>query len=657
MNDLSSASWRYYRTRILLAFFAFPLGMLTVFLVYWQGITSPFHFDDAPNLTGLSVVSSSLESKLLFVFGGLAGPSGRPVSLASFLIDGAAWPHDSSVFVRTNILIHLINACLVCWIGLLIARARDHSALTSAWVGIIAFLLWATSPLLQSASFMVIQRMTTLSALFVFLGLVFHLKLREARGVDQSWKLLLLGLNVSLFTVLATLSKENGALLPALVLLVEWLLLKRPPGLETRSWSIWKGVFLGIPAILVLVFLVYKGNYTEADLLRRGFDVGDRLATEAMILWEYLAAAANLNPQFLNPYLDNYPIARSFWAPMPFIASMGWLILLVVAVFLRSKAGPAAFAICWYLVAHSVESTTIPLELVFQHRNYVPLVGIALAIPIVAMESRGLLRTSLMLVGLLLLSANIAQSRSNSWIWGDANRAAEYWLNDNPTSVRAKTVMLDRLIKSERLEEALAYTEVAEDSSGPENRAVFQLMRLRLICGPEALGVAERAPSLAELQQSLQSAAFSFALADSIRAFNSDSGSERCPWLDDAAVNLLLEVALQNPALEANHLTRFLLSRSIAVLAARNEQWQRAIDFYKQALQAFPEPGVLQQITVIHLRTGTLAQGCEYLASALDRGWSRPVLRQNWRRQVRALHAYLSREAMMRGADCMPLPN
>ena len=636
------------------ALFALLSALSIICLIYWPGVTAPFHFDDAPNLRGLASLSGDLESRMLFVFGGVAGPTGRPVSLASFLVDGAAWPHDSSVFIRTNILLHLINSCLVLWIGFLIAKAGRHSSNAAFWVGTLAALLWATSPLLQSATFMIIQRMTTLSALFVFAGLVSHLKLREMDSLDQSWKLLFLGLSIVVFTGLATLSKENGALLPVLVLILEWTLLKRPRGIVHRDWTIWKAVFLALPAGLLAAFLIYSAGYSEANLLRRGFDSTDRLATQVIILWEYLAAAVSLNPQFFNPYLDNYPVSRSFLMFQSLVAASAWIATLILAILVRSRLAPLTLAILWYLVGHSVESTTAPLELVFQHRNYVPLLGFALAIPLLILKLRGVWRALLIGLALIVLSVNISQSWRMAAIWGDTDRAARHWLERNPGSRRATSVMLARLIETDRIAEALDFAQAVERASQPENRAVYQLMRLRFLCRFDEYQPEQGHPSLAEVEQSLRVAAFSFVLSESLRAFNNEAASDQCPWLDDAAVDRLLRAALDNPALKANDHTRYFLSRSIAILAARNADWARAIDFYESAVEAYSDPAILQQLTIIHSRQESFRAGCAYLEAVHDRGLKRPLYWRNWQLQVRALHAHLSRLAMEAGQDCEP---
>ena len=46
----------------------------------------------------------------------------------------------------------------------------------------------------------------------------------------------------------------------------------------------------------------------------------------------------------------------------------------------------AAFGIVWFLIGHSLESTFIPLELVHEHRNYLPLLGILL-VPVVWLDN------------------------------------------------------------------------------------------------------------------------------------------------------------------------------------------------------------------------------------------------------------------------------
>jgi hypothetical protein len=187
---------------------------------YQPAISGTFQLDDEFNLRGLLKVEDT-QSAIDFIFSGMAGPTGRPLALASFALQAEHWEQGASAFLRVNIVIHLINAALLalCLYQLSLRRAvaRNEAALVAA----AAAGLWVLMPLLATASLLVVQRMTTLSAMFMLLGLSGYLFARAQ--MSNRPKQALAGMSASLVagTVLATLCKESGALLPVLVLVLE----------------------------------------------------------------------------------------------------------------------------------------------------------------------------------------------------------------------------------------------------------------------------------------------------------------------------------------------------------------------------------------------------------------------------------------------------
>jgi len=103
------------------------------------------------------------------------------VSLATFALQARAWPDTASVMVSANILIHIINAGLLFLFAHGLARDHLPRVRTPGSFALGAAALWAFSPLLASATLLAVQRMTTLSATFVLLGVTSHLYL--LRGI------------------------------------------------------------------------------------------------------------------------------------------------------------------------------------------------------------------------------------------------------------------------------------------------------------------------------------------------------------------------------------------------------------------------------------------------------------------------------------------
>ena len=127
------------------------LASLLVLVVYIPGLTGALYYDDYSNLDGLGAVVDYSSAKD-FVFGGHAGPLGRPVALVSFLPLADGWPTNSVDGFAFNLAIHLANFYLVYFFGLLLLkRAKYLSSSNARLVALSAAFLWAIchySPLL-----------------------------------------------------------------------------------------------------------------------------------------------------------------------------------------------------------------------------------------------------------------------------------------------------------------------------------------------------------------------------------------------------------------------------------------------------------------------------------------------------------------------------
>src|SRR5690606_27611335 len=138
--------------------------------------------------------------------------------------------------------------------------------------------LWMVTPLLASTSLMIVQRMALLSATLTFAALVAYLYCRALAARRPTLGIALMTTSVVLGTVLATLAKENGTLLPLMILVMELLLLKQRPSQLVRPgvWRTWVALVLAVPAVLVCAYLLWRSNYSDAVRLVREFGPSDR---------------------------------------------------------------------------------------------------------------------------------------------------------------------------------------------------------------------------------------------------------------------------------------------------------------------------------------------------------------------------------------------
>ena len=410
--------------------------LLLGWFIYQPASNSVYLLDDRSNLSGLASVTDA-ETALQFVVSGTAGPVGRPLSLATFIPQATMWDESAAPFLRVNIAIHLLNGLLACFFFLQLARAHRGDDPNNRLIAIGAMALWLFLPLLASSSLMIVQRMATLTATFVLLGLNAYLYFRSRIETESNPALIGMSLSLVLGTMLAVLSKENGALLPTLVLVMEATLLQAPARVSSRSWRTWRIVFLGVPTLAIAYLLLSHLPYPEDTVLRRGMTAWERLMTQAQILWEYLFNAFVARPAEYGPFHDSYPVARSITNPVTLAAVISWLLVIAGSVSWRRKYPLVAFAVLWFLAGHMLESTALPLELYFEHRNYIPLMGPVFALSYVMLSVTGQYRNVARLGFGAYVAMNAVILLSVTSLWGKPLEAAGYWKTNSPDSVRA----------------------------------------------------------------------------------------------------------------------------------------------------------------------------------------------------------------------------
>jgi hypothetical protein len=447
--------------------------------VYRPALTGTFLLDDLPTLGDLGSVND-LNSALHFILSGFAGPLGRPIALASFLPQASAIGLTAEPFIRINILIHLLNGLLVFvfarklgWITL----SDQRNALLLA-LGVTA--IWLFMPLLASSSLLIVQRMTTLSATFVLAGLNVYMIARARLETRPNSALLFMSLALILATLLATFTKENGALLPIFVLVLEATILSPPQSLSRLHWRAWRGLFLAVPAICVVVYLFFKIPYTDDIVAIRGFTASERLFSEARILWEYLFNAFFGWAAQLGPFHDSRPVNGLITEPWTAVAMAAWIVVLGTAFRIRRKYPVPAFAAFWFLAGHLLESTTIPLELYFEHRNYLPIFGPVFALCYLLFRIEGRYRLFGRVAVALYALLNAAILIGVTSMWGKPLLAATYWYDRDPDSVRAVTTLASQQLSKMGPETAVGT--LREFVSRHPEHAYVRIPELNLAC-------------------------------------------------------------------------------------------------------------------------------------------------------------------------------
>jgi tetratricopeptide (TPR) repeat protein len=460
----------------ILLLFGICMGVL---FAYTEGLNGSFIFDDFQTLEALGDFNGvrNWSTFLLYLDSGHAGPTGRPISMLSFLLNATNWPAEPYYFKLTNLLIHLLCGILLAVVSyrLLSVSVPDLSARNRSLAAVMAAAWWLLNPLHVSTTLYIVQRMTQLAALFSLLGLLSYLYgrtiLANSKKTGYSWMTLAVCMGV-----LATLSKENGALLPLLILLMEILLLR--PRTTTALNRYWSLLFLWVPALIVISYLAWTGyQLSGAGIPSRNFSVLERLLTESRILWQYLYNLLIPRLDGGSFFGDDILVSQSLFSPLLTLFAILALIATVIFCWLNKARYPLlAFSILFFLAGHLIESTTIPLELYFEHRNYLP--SLFLALPLSVAATRLLPTKPFPVISgallILLLLGGMTWQRSS--LWGDTEKLYIYWAFQSPNSARAQTAAIGAYTRMGRKD--LAFSLASHAVANNPDKLLLQLQWL-----------------------------------------------------------------------------------------------------------------------------------------------------------------------------------
>jgi hypothetical protein len=556
-----------------------------VLLLYLPGLSGSFLFDDYSNLKGLEELKSepTAGQVVQFLAHGISSPSGRPVSLATFALQALDWPSRPEAFLRVNLLIHLLNGSLLFWWLLVLARLLPLPGRSGLYVPLIGATLWLLAPIQASAVLYVVQRMTELSATFVFAGMLLYLRGREAAAAGRPPRVAAAWMSAGLLfgTGVGVLAKENAALMPLLVVVLEFTLLAQVP--RPAFWRKWAIVFLGLPVAALVGYLLLKAGLMAEGYALREFGVGQRLMTEARVLFMYLHKLLLPWPSAVRLLYDDFPASAGLLQPWTTLASLAGLAgLVALAARLRTRAPWFAFGVFWFLAAHLLESTVLPLELVFEHRNYQASAGVwfaaAAALSLAWSRASGP-QFRAVLAG--FLAAYIALLAVVLWqistLWGRPFEMAARWSERQPDSKRAQIEFIGALALHGYRGHAV---KVAERSAQrwPDN-ALFHLSTMQLACDDPGIVMPPWTETLARVRATQTEILTTVHHLDAIMELI-ELGY--CPRIAPAQVREAVAAALENPRMRVQRQNILLLKaralRREGERAASREVFREAVE-------------------------------------------------------------------------------
>ena len=353
---------------------------IVVILIYADTLTAPFIFDDIRNIRDnphIRVPSLSLNN---LTRAGFQSPeSSRPVGNISFALNYYFNGFNLVGFHLVNILIHLAGGFFLYFFskatlktpGL---RCRSEKC---GWIPFFTAFIWMVHPLQTQSVAYLVQRMNSQAAMFYIVSMLLYVKFRLDTGTRGNW----LQFTGCVFAgLLAIGTKQNSATLPAFIILYEWYFFQE----LSLKWARRHFLVLGgILLFLIIISLIYLGHDPVVRILsayqHRDFTILQRVLTQFRVVIFYVGLLLWPQPSRLN--LDHdFALSYSLTDPVTTLISMGVITALIALAILSAKREPLlSYAILWFFGNLVIESSVIGLELVFEHRNYLPSMFVILA--------------------------------------------------------------------------------------------------------------------------------------------------------------------------------------------------------------------------------------------------------------------------------------
>jgi tetratricopeptide (TPR) repeat protein len=396
------------------------------FLIYSNTLDAPFIFDDGPNITANPHIRLTQISSENLWRAGFQGPcETRPISKISFALNYYFHQYDVRGYHLVNILIHIFTGIflyLFLKITLNLPSQRAGNQVYS-WVPFLTVLIWLVHPIQTQSVTYIVQRMNSLATMFYMLSLLFYAK---ARLVEKSGPRALLFGGCMLAGILSLGSKQIAATLPFFIFLYEWYFF------QELSWSWLKRHALplvGVLLLFVVLTLIFLGiNPLEqilASYKNRDFTLGQRVLTQFRVVIFYLGILIFPHPSRLNLDRD-FVLSTSPFSPITTLLCMLAISGLIGLAIYRAKRQPlVSFGILWFFGNLIIESSVIGLEIIFDHRTYLPSMFVVLIVVMMIQRYARPKTVGFIFLGAVALMFSIwAHERNGTWndeaaLWQD----------------------------------------------------------------------------------------------------------------------------------------------------------------------------------------------------------------------------------------------
>jgi tetratricopeptide (TPR) repeat protein len=451
---------------------------------YWPALDAPFVFDDEQNIVDSPAIRwTEISWENVTQLANASRLQERPVANFSFALDHLRAGLDPREFHRTNIIIHLAVGCALWWLCQIYIRVAGrptgaaHPDPVRTSLSLLPVALFLLHPLNTQAVTYVVQRMTSLAALFVLLSFACYMIGRyRCSQRPRLWFFVAL-----LFWLLAIGSKENAVLLLPVVLVYETCFFRHEwcrrvetmlGGEWNRKWTVtaWAGSFVLVITLVWLAMAVSAGIGLTGDFPGRDYNGLERLMTQSRVQIFYLSQLVWPEPGRLN--LDHdFSISRGLLHPQSTLVAILACAALVAASFHLALRHPRyGFPLLAYAIFHSIEAGPVSLDIIYEHRMYLPLtmlVALAATVLVDLRYQRSVVIASFALLALIVFSA---WTHERNLTWSNPLEFQRDVATKAPNNARAQHNLALAYFEADRPEDALITVQRAIELQPKDDR-------------------------------------------------------------------------------------------------------------------------------------------------------------------------------------------
>jgi protein O-mannosyl-transferase len=348
------------------------------FVAYSNTFYVPFQFDDRPNIISNPNVQIKVFTwdRLERFIKNTYHESIRVFSYFTLALNYYFGEFNVFGYHLVNFIIHVASGIFLYWFLILtfnLSSLREKYGPISYKAALLTSLIFISHPIQTQSVTYIVQRMASMGGMFYLLSMVLYIKGRLSTGRARVF---CFG-GLALSYLLGVFSKENVAILPLFIALYEFYFFQNfdlgPGGKKILFFLV--GILLILGALGIIIWGQRYMSVIEEGYKFRTFTMWERMLTQFRVVLYYLTLLIYPLPSRLNLDYD-FSISKTLLDPPTTLISILIIAgLLGYSLWTAKKRPILSFCILWYFGNLVIESSIFPLEMVYEHRLYLPAAG------------------------------------------------------------------------------------------------------------------------------------------------------------------------------------------------------------------------------------------------------------------------------------------